>query len=264
MLPEFGSPVVAFMDESATDAKDNDAAVLAGIVINRKALPAFNTAWNAALAKHKFRSPLHMIELGPKGPNPHVVGDEAAALLAGAVAVINEHRIFTFGASWDNRKHEGHFSQEVRERYFSVYGFTFLMAVEINRGMAVRHNYGGVVDYVLDDGNRYKRQISAMHDSIHMLPQLSEHPVGSLSFGTDTQLPGLQAADVVAWATRRRKAGKPLGGIHRSLTSLFDQSYADSPAPGDRVKLLAERFALYQQGIDPGPLPISRAGLRRL
>lgn len=61
------SPVVCFLDESATDANDTDFAVLGGLVMNRKDLPEFNAVWAAMLAKHKLAA-LHMIDLGPKGP----------------------------------------------------------------------------------------------------------------------------------------------------------------------------------------------------
>src|SRR5712692_1787955 len=94
------SPVVCFLDESATDARDSDCAVLAGTVMNRKDIPEFDSARNAMRARHGLASGLHMIELGPKGPYPLLVGDACTAMLADAVSAINRCRVFTFGASW--------------------------------------------------------------------------------------------------------------------------------------------------------------------
>ena len=110
------------MDESATDAKDSDHAVLGGSVMNRRDVPEFDVAWDQMLTKHGLTDGLHMKQLGPKGPYPHLVGDACAAMLAEAVTVINSCRIFTFGASWDNRKHEALFSAEMRTEHFRFTG----------------------------------------------------------------------------------------------------------------------------------------------
>ncbi len=247
------SPIVCFLDESATDAKDSDHAVLAGTVMNRRDVPGFDAAWLAMLKRHGATSGIHMIDLGPKGRYPQLVGDSCVAMLSDAVSVINEWRIFTFGASWNNRKHEGLFSDSMRQAHLSVYAMTFMMAVEINRGTAAHQGYDGEIDYVVDDGNRFKRQIVQMHGVIKQLPELAESKVGSLLFGTDSDVPALQAADVIAWATRRVKAGKQLQGVHTPLKMLFDEHYADASAPADVMGQMATRFALAEAGMFEDP-----------
>ncbi len=242
------SPVVCFLDESATDAEDSDHAVLAGIVMNRSDLLEFEAAWAAILARHGAESGIHMKTLSPKGPHPHLVGDACAAMLTDAVQVINRCRIFTFGTSWDNRKHEALFSNQMRRKYLSVYGLAFMMAVEINRATAARQGYTASIDYVLDDGNRFKHHIVQMHNSIRTLPELAQFSVGSLRFEDDAAVPALQAADIIAWATRRRKAGLDLKGVHEPLSRLFDDFYADSPYHAI-IREMSERFALAEAGL---------------
>lgn len=241
--------MICFLDESATDAKDMDQAVLGGIVMNRRDVPELNAAWATMLDRYGLPAGLHMYELGPKGPYPHLVGDACSEMLAAAVSVINSLRIFTFAASWDNRKHEVLFSDAMRQDHFSVYAMAFMMAVEINRASAVSQRYISTVDYILDDGNRFKQQIIRMHNSITTLPSLRQFQVGALHFNTDTNIPALQAADVVAWTERRRKSGKLLGGIHAPLSHLFDDMYADSVAPEHLIKQLADSFALAEAGL---------------
>src|SRR5687767_13813981 len=104
------SPVVCFLDESATDAKDTHFAVLAGSVMNRSDLPVFDFEWKEMLQRYGLTYGLHMIDLGPGGKYPDVVGDRCSAMLTDAVAIINKFRIFTFAATWHNRKHELLFS----------------------------------------------------------------------------------------------------------------------------------------------------------
>jgi hypothetical protein len=245
------SPIVCFLDESATDARDSDQAVVGGIVLNRKDIAEFDASWKSMLARHGAPAGIHMIKLGPKGPYPHLVGEACAALLTEAVRIINTSRIFTFGASTDNRRHEALFSQDLREKYFSVYTMAFMMAVEINRASAARAGYLGDIDYVLDEGNRYRPHVKAMYDIIRVTPDLAQFKVGSLEFCNDSGIPSLQAADIIAWATRRVKAGKPFKDVHEPLEGLFDSCYADSPAPDDVIRGMSQRFALAEQGIDP-------------
>ena len=177
---------------------------------------------------------------------PHLVDDACAAMLTDAVAVINHVRIFTFGASADNRQHEILFSPAMRQRHFSVYAMAFMMAVEINRASAAHQGYTANVDFVLDDGNRYRRQVEGMHAAIQRSEELARFQVGSLDFKTDSEVLALQAADVIAWSTRRVKAGKHLGGVHAPLKALFDECYADSPAPADPIRDLARSFAVQE------------------
>jgi hypothetical protein len=190
-----------------------------------------------------------MIELGPKGPYPHLIGDACAALLTEAVGLINNFRIFTFGASTDNRQHETLFSDSLREEHFSVYASGFMMAVEINRAIALREGYAGNIDYVLDAGNRYRRHVVQLHNSIRTLPELAEFKVGLLEFKTDAGIPALQAADVVTWATRRVRAGKAIKGVHVPLNGLFDDCYVDSPMPKDIAMKLSKSFARAEAGL---------------
>ena len=244
------APVVCFLDESATDANDSDFAVLGGLVMNRKDIAEFEAAWTAMLAKHRLAA-LHMIDLGPGGPYPDVIGDACSALLVDAVRAVNTCRIFSFGASWNNRAHEALFSSNMRKRFFSVYCLGFLMVVEINRASAAHQGYDNVIDYVLDDGNRFKRQVRQMYNSIRALPELSNHKVGSLTFETDSKVLALQAADVVAWATRREFSGKGLTGVYEPLRGLFDQSYVHSPAPTNLIEVMSARFAVAEANVDP-------------
>src|SRR5438128_439887 len=85
--------------------------------------------------------------------------------------------------------------------------------------------------------NRFLRCARKMRSSS---PSLAQFHVGSLEFLNDSDVPALQAADVIAWSTRRRKADKPLVGIHDPLSRLFDDCHADSPAPARILQSLSE------------------------
>jgi hypothetical protein len=243
------SPVICFLDESATDATDTDFAVVAGMVMNRKDIPEFDSAWSAMLDRHEALDGLHMRDLGPKGPYPHLVGEKCAACLAEAVSIINRTRIFTFAASHNNRIHEASFSTKLREEVFSVYSLAFMMTVEINRASAAHQGYTSTIDFVFDEGNRYRRQVQALYDSIRANPEAEEYKVGTLEFCSDKQVPALQGADLISWAMRRRKAGKEMKNHHAPLNDLFDKFFADSPMREDVLQQMSESFARMEAGL---------------
>jgi len=244
------APVVCFLDESATDANDSDLAVMGGFVINRRDIPEFEAGWKRMLKKHRLAA-LHMVELGTSGPYPHLVGDACKAMLTDAVKAANLCRIFSLGATWNNRSHEELFSAYLRGKHLSVYGLIFLMVVEINRASAAKQNYKHKIDYVLDDGNRFKKHVNQYKSAIKGAATLAANLVGEVDFKTDSSVLGLQAADLISWATRRKYSGKGLNGVHEPLEGLFDQFYVHSPAPPKLIKLMSKRFEVAECNIDP-------------
>jgi len=229
------SLIVCFLDESETDA-NTPHAVLGGITMNRKELPEFDSRWNQMLAAHRLPDGLHMIDLGPNGKYPHLVGDACAAMLTEAVDIINDCRIATFVAPLNNRTHKTVFSSEIRDINFSVYFFAFLMAVVLNQRNAEGHGCSEPIDYILDEGNRFKEHIVAIKEVVASDPQFDQYKIGIIDFGTDSKIPALQAADVIAWSARRRNAGLQFGSPHHTpLQKLFSGAFIDPYLPADAL-----------------------------
>lgn len=241
------SPIVCFLDESATDDARADRAVLGGLVMNRRDVQDFEASWSRLLAKYRVNGGVHVSAFGPAGKNAHLTDPECEALYAEAVTVINHVRIFTFGCSLSNRRIESAFSTNARELGASAYGVAFLMCVTVNHESAAFHGYNGPIDYVLDEGNKYRHHIEGMSRAIGTIPELRRFRVGGLTFEDDSGTIPLQAADVVAWATRRRSARRHFQGVLRPLEGLFDEFFVESPLSDAPLRQLAESIALHEQ-----------------
>jgi len=102
-----------------------------------------------------------------------------------------------------------------------MYGASFVQVAMIN-GIQLRNDGSkDPVRYRLDAGNRHKDQIVEGHAVL--LASEEQHPlnIGSLEFDSDSNVAALQAADVVAWAVRRKLVSALKSGFE-PLADLFD------------------------------------------
>jgi hypothetical protein len=252
MKLEAPSPIVCFLDESATDDQRTDHAVLGGMLINRSHIPEFEELWQTMLTKYAVVGGVHISAFGPKGSNAHIAEVDCEALYREAVEIINRVKIAAFGCSLDNRKIERAFDTAVRDQGANAYGLAFLMCVTVNSETAAAHNYRGEIDYVLDEGNRFRRHVEGMHRTIRESEELKRFRVGTIAFDSDSKVLALQAADVIAWATRRRSSSGHFNDVLNPLTGLFNDSYVESPLPDGPLRELSESLARSQRGTPAG------------
>src|ERR1700728_4200211 len=78
--------------------------------------------------------------------------------------------------------------------------------------------------YILDDGNAYGAQVERAHK--HLAEECQPAiPLGSLDFGSDATSRHLQAADVVAWTVRRKRAEDPFRDYLEPLETIFTKNH---------------------------------------
>ncbi|HKO12044.1 MAG TPA: hypothetical protein VJV22_08750 [Acidobacteriaceae bacterium] len=79
----------------------------------------------------------------------------------------------------------------------------------MNHELAKANNYPDTIPIIMDTGNPQKGHVIEAHE--FMLTEwqrtIGDLHLGSLTFDDDTRLNILQAADVIAWETRRRACG---------------------------------------------------------
>jgi hypothetical protein len=66
--------------------------------------------------------------------------------------------------------------------------------------------------------------------------------VGSLTFDDDKLWTPLQAADVIAWASRVKAQGDQLTNGYEPLTGLFDEAHIQEPYPEKSMDEFATRI----------------------
>jgi hypothetical protein len=212
-----------YLDESGTDQSESEIAVVGGLLLKMSESYWLGEELRKCLAKHSVPWPLHMREFGTRGKLRDVRSEDRRAFFTDLVKIINDNKTYSVASSLSCEKYKQAFDGLTE---LSMYGASFVQVAMIN-GIQLRN--GGSKDpvtYRLDAGNRYKDQIVEGHTVL--LASEEQHPlnIGSLEFDSDSNVAALQAADVVAWAVRRKLALALKSGFE-PLADLFDDYHVE-------------------------------------
>jgi len=100
--------------------------------------------------------------------------------------------------------------------------------------------------YLVDEGSAHPEQLRAAHAVVAAIEKRSDgfRPTAGIGFDTDDRIPALQAADVIAWASRRRHLEGALPEEFVPLNEVLQERVApthghlDLPMGG--IKMLAD------------------------
>lgn len=210
------------LDESGVDGNLSPVAAMAGIVLEYDQFTWFDVAWKKALDRHGIRSAIHMSDFAADGIWANFPIPSRIALFTGLVAVINEHKNYSIAAIVRTEDYRQHFGKPSKANSMtSIYSMCFMLLALFQGKQAEHDNCEPNFPYFLDDGNERKEESFS--------GQSLRSSCACRSFGDDKAACALQAADVVAWAVRRRHSGLAfdfgrgpleavLGGTHRELT----------------------------------------------
>jgi hypothetical protein len=117
------------------------------------------------------------------------------------------------------------FSKDFQREILSPYAIAFIGVSQLNIRLAREQQYPDKMAYVMDKGNPYAGQLQFGH----AFQMFVERTVGSsftgiLGFQDDATSSAIQAADVIAWASRRRVA-EGLMNEFAPLDGLFTGRY---------------------------------------
>ena len=119
----------------------------------------------------------------------------------------------------------------------SMYAACFAQATMTNDILARKSGYHSTIDYVLDNGNRYRNDIREAH-SVFTSKRVN---IGSLDLDNDDSNCALQPADMISWTVRRRHAGRLSAGFE-PLTELFDEQYLEVPYKEEWMQTVADKL----------------------
>lgn len=214
------------LDESGTDLASTTA-VLGGLLLRNGGFLWLDLEWLKLLEKHEIKS-IHMNQFGPHGELRHLTYAARRDLFEDVAKAIIRHRTFTVAAVVTQAEYKKHFASLFRPRYqMSIYGVCFLIIAVLQSKQAEYEGYAEKIAFLLDDGNEHKGHILNSHE---YMTRHDPHfnSVGSLAFSTDDRCRPLQAADVLAWAVRRRRTGGLSKGFE-PLESIFEQDHIEQP-----------------------------------
>lgn len=196
-----------YMDESGGEDPNTPQAVIGGMLIFRKAFHLFEDEWDRMLQDHGIPGGIHMREFGQHGRLGTISKGCRKELFLEAKYLIERYRAVTIAAALDGEQYKSHIPHVVRKK-FSLYGMCFNLAVMMNHKLCERNRHSDRVPFILDAGNAYASHVRDAHE--FMLQQYQKQAyihVGSLFFEDDKALGTLQAADIIAWGTRRQLRG---------------------------------------------------------
>lgn len=234
-----------YLDESGGQDPNTPVAVVAGILINRSHYQPFEDSWEEMLQRYGMEPPLHMKEFGrPHGRFAVMTDVDRHELFAEATELINAHKIASIAAKITNAEYEAHVPQEVRDK-FSAYGMCFNLAAVMNHQLAEHNSYKEKIAFFLDIGNPYASHVVKAHAAMYQTQQEHFLHVGPLSFDDDKDFGVLQAADVIAWGTRRRASGIALDYPFNPIMGIFgEEHHAEASWESHLLKGLADGLML--------------------
>lgn len=210
-----------FLDESSTDC-GGPVAVVAGLLFTPDGFTWLDVEWKKALDECRLTG-IHMrtIQKDLKG----ISKPDRLKLFTNLAAAINSNKGWSLEASLDAVDHKKYFGW-LGDNMWSMYAVCYLMtAISVGKQLEAE-KYPYEVPFVIDDGNRYRPQVEWVHK--HLIDEFP-HPlcIGSLDFGTDATSRHLQAADIVAWAVRRKRAGDAFHDYMEPLESILTVEHLD-------------------------------------
>ncbi len=206
--------VVFYGDESGSHGKGDY--VISGYIAHRDTWKAFAEMWNTALHAHTPH-PIDYFKMSEwqhrDGQFTDWTDDEALE---------KSHRVFAVLASFLKGGHIGEFTSSIswetynkcvngrcKDVFSNPYYFNLMQIVKRAAQFSKLHDpeFNGKIHFVFDEGNSAEAHAAKHYQYVKTFAENGLGDcMGTISFASDRDEPGLQAADVMAWHTRRNLA----------------------------------------------------------
>jgi hypothetical protein len=215
--------LTAYLDDSGSDDL-NPITTIGGPVMSKDALLDFSNAWSKLLPPYRVQQPLHMKDfIRPHGQHSGMFREMKLSLFRAVADIINGHKLYSTSVAVSGADFNSLLSEEVRKSLIGPYALGFFTTILTHHNMSSTSLLFAAerITCVVDTGFPFSEQLVKAHASIIDLHKAKGQAcfVGSLRFDKDDQVPALQAADVIAWAARRREVSgladefEPLKGV---------------------------------------------------
>jgi hypothetical protein len=223
-------PLQAYLDDSGTHTNDSPVCVAAGYFGGERNWKRFNLKWDMAV-KDRGLAEFHASRFWSGGVGGKTLGEYAGwsreaceAFLDELLTIIISCRIWPVGSAvvladwneltWDERRYltggvyiggEHHRGGAPSQLYFTA----FLFAVQ---NIAAYCNEGHFVDFVMDESKTLGGYAQEYFQRIKTSEFVHATMLGAIRVGNSKILPGLQAADLLAYLTLRCTRENPETG----------------------------------------------------
>lgn len=204
------------------------------------------------LLDHGIVGGLHMKEFSQSGKLRGITPCCRNELFLQARHLIEHYSAMTIAVGISTSQYEQYLPMIVRKR-FCLYAMCFHIAVMMNHELCESNGYKDRVPYILDAGNSHADHVRSAHQFIVKQWQKYHYlHAGGLFFEDDECFGTLQAADILAWSTRRKLHQKPFPPGFETLeemVSIPSRYHKEWVIPEENLRELGE---VLQKGIDCG------------
>jgi hypothetical protein len=228
------------------DGNASPVAVVAGLTLQQDRFTWLDLDWQQAIAKHAFGKPyVHMKDFAPHGELRDLPESKRIALFSDLSKIIREYKTYSIEATLSTDNYKKHLASlaPISASMPSIYSACFTLMAIFQGKQAEQDKYKEDIPFVLDDGCAYEQDVVIAHKFLvnEFQPRRNAH-VGDLAFGDDTKIRALQAADVIAWVVRRKRAGLAFRNGFEPLENVLDGQHLAQNFEEDWMKEIALMF----------------------
>jgi hypothetical protein len=247
-----------YLDDSGSD-DGSPLVTCGGIAMDRINFRHFSERWAKMYEKYRnqfsgvvFEQPLHMTEFVGDGKYAGLRPEFKRALFLEVAEIINAHKLYSMSIAVPQDDFADQLSENVRKVLIGPYALAFMSIILGHQFLSERHPQGPLkASYLVDCGFGHYDQLVEVHRVILGIEiEVARlfggfRHAGALAQDSDDRVQALQAADAVAWASRRRRLkGELPEGLEPLLEVIREEGrgplHATVPVEFDDIKMLAK------------------------
>jgi Protein of unknown function (DUF3800) len=195
-----------YIDDSGSHDQ-SQIVVMGGPVFLQRDFFSFHYEWDRILSMHGVTGPIHMKDFGKNGRLGYLTYDQRRTLFSDLVYLINSRKAYSLTVELDSAKIQSIFPAKKFRKLMSGPALAFYQCMILDSIIARKHPQMSKVAFVVATSD-CNCEIVDGHNFIQSYEARTEFQmVGSLTFDTPQNVNALQAADMVAWANRRKGLG---------------------------------------------------------
>jgi hypothetical protein len=195
---------------------------MGGPVFAREGFLSLEREWTHTLAFHDVEPPVHMKDFArPHGRLANLTNEERRGLLHDLVCIINRRKAYGLTVAVDSASFRGIFPHKDFKKAFGPTPLAFLWCMVLNYGIVKeRKEQVTRIAYFLSN-SPVNIQMHDCYDFFRFYePHMGMELTGSIGFDSPKWVSALQAADMVAWANRKKQLDEPFNNGFEPLELL--------------------------------------------
>ena len=203
-----------YLDDSGSD-DGSRLVTCGGVSMSRIDFRHFSERWQRMYEGKMFsgiglKPPLHMSDFSGYKKYSGIPSEFKRAIFHEVVSLINDHKLYSMSIAVPQERFFNEVPENVRKVLIGPYAFAFLSLILGHQGLSERHKQGPLkAAYLVDCGfGRYEQLVEVHRVILGIEIGIAQEfrrfrHTGALAQDSDDRVPALQAADVIAWASRK-------------------------------------------------------------